>query len=64
MQLGAMSENVLYPIKIFMGEGSRAEFLRIRYQRDNGGFISSWEGMLQNLETGNLAVTLLRCLCC
>ena len=48
------TRNVSYPIKAFVAEASGRDYIRIQHKNGNSSFNSSWSGMLQNLEPGNV----------
>ena len=53
MNAGSLNKDVLYPIKAFMAEDDGYDYIRIQHKANNE-WKSSWNGMLQNLETGTL----------
>ena len=57
MNAGSLNKDVLYPIKAFMAEQVNKDYIRIQHKA-NTEWKSSWNGMLQNLETGTLLLHL------
>ena len=57
MNAGSLNKDVLYPIKAFMAEEAGSDYIRIQHKANNG-WKSSWNGMLQNLETGTFLLQL------
>ena len=58
MNAGSLNKDVLYPIKAFMAEQNGYDYIRIQRKANSGSYSYSWEGMLQNLETGILLLLL------
>ena len=54
MNAGSLNKDVLYPIKAFMAERYDNDYIRIQHKANSDGYLSTWEGMLHNLETGIL----------
>ena len=54
MNGGEFTKTFLYPIKAFVAENIGKDYIRIQHENGNSSFNSSWSGMLQNLEPGNV----------
>ena len=64
MNLGALSKEAMYPIKVFFTESRGYDFLQIQYKIDSGSYQNSWNGMLHSLLPGKITINLFKIIKC
>ena len=60
MNGGTLSNDTLYPIKVFFCDSFLNDFIQVSHQKGSGAFSTSWTGMLRNLLPGRKHFYILR----